>query len=183
MELETAYWLALGVGLGLLVLSLLLGDVFDFLNFLDFDIGGADFAATPVFFSVAAAFGAGGLLGLNVFELTAGGSILMGLGVGVVLGGLTAALFAALGRQEAKESFSIDRLVGARGRCTLAISSGRTGRVAVQYGGMTRNHSATSSQEIAVGEEVVVVDVVGNVLRVDRPGASPGSAQGKGGQG
>lgn len=173
MTLELAYWLALGIGLGLLVLSLLVGDLFDFINV---DIGG-DFAAAPVFFTGTAAFGAGGLLGLNAFGLSAGMSVLVGLGFGFVLGGLSALLFAALGRQETKESFSTDKLVGARGRCTLAVEPGKQGRVAVQYGGMTRTHTATSDVSIAVGQEVVVIDVIGSTLRVSTVEASTPAQQ------
>jgi membrane protein implicated in regulation of membrane protease activity len=175
VTLEFAYWLALGVGLGFLVLSLLLGDLFDFISF-DFDIGG-DFAAAPVFFTGAAAFGAGGLLGLNAFGLSSGMSVLVGLGFSIVLGGLSTLLFAALGRQEAKESFSTDKLVGARGRCTLAVEPGKQGRVAVQYGGMTRTHTATSDVSIAVGQEVVVTDVIGSTLRVSTVEASTPAQQ------
>lgn len=167
MTLELAYWLALGIGLGLLVLALLLGDVFDFINFLDVDIGG-DFAAAPIFFTATAAFGAGGLLGINAFGLSSGMSVLVGLAFSVVLGGLSGLLFAALGRQEAEEGYSTDKLLGSRGRCTLAVGPGKQGRVAVQHSGMTRSHSATSDQAIATGEEVVVVDVIGSTLRVAR---------------
>lgn len=170
MTLELAYWLALGIGLGFLLLSLLLGDLFDFLDFLNTDFGG-DFAATPVFFTAAAAFGAGGLLGLQAFGVSTGVSVLIGLGSAVVLGGLSGLLFAALRRQEAEEGFSTDKLVGARGRCTLALSPGRQGRVAVQHAGMTRSHSAMSDEDIAVGEEIVVVDVIGSNLRVAKVGA------------
>lgn len=176
MTLELAYWLALGIGLGLLVLALLLGDVFDFLDFGDLEFGG-DFAAAPVFFTAAAAFGAGGLLGLDAFELSSGTSVLMGLGFSVVLGGLSGLLFAALRRQESGEGFTTDKLVGARGRCTLALAPGGQGRVAVQYSGMTRTHSATSDEAIAAGEEIVVVDVIGSTLRVTKVGTHRAAQQ------
>lgn len=167
MTLELAYWLALGIGLGLLVASLLLGDLFDFINFIDLDFGG-DFAAAPIFFTATGAFGAGGLLGLNAFEVSRGASVLIGLGFAVVLGGLSGVLFAALGRQESKETYSTDKLVGARGRCTLELVPGRQGKVAVRHEGMTRSHTATSDEAVAVGEEIVVVDVIGSTLRVAR---------------
>jgi membrane protein implicated in regulation of membrane protease activity len=168
MSLEIAYWIALGAGVVFLLLSLVLGDVFDFLDFLDFDLPGTDFAATPVFLTATAAFGAGGLLGLNAFHLGTGGSVLAGLGTSVVLGGLAAVLFAALRRQEAGEGFTTSQLVGATGRCTLAIKAGGTGRVTIQHRGMTRTHAATSTEDISAGDEVLVVDVVGNLLKVAR---------------
>lgn len=165
MSLEVAYWIALGVGTAFLVLSIVLGDVFDFLDFLDFGLGDS-FAATPVLFTSLAAFGGGGLLGLNAFGLGAGASIFAGLGSSILAGGVAAALFIALHRQEAGPGFTVDQLVGARGRCTLAISGGKEGKVAVLYDGMTRTLSASSRHEIAVGEDVVVDDAVGSSLRV-----------------
>ena len=174
VTLEFAYWLALGIGLGFLALSLLFGDLFDFL---DFDIFGGDFAAGPVFFAATGAFGAGGLIALNAFEVSTGVSILAGLGSAALLGGLSAALFAGLSKQEAKESFSTTQLVGARGRCTLAIGPSRSGRVAIQHAGMTRTHTATSTEEIAVGEDIVVLDVVGNSLKVARASADKAAQQ------
>ena len=170
MTLEAAYWIALGVGATFLFLSIVLGDIFDFLDFLDFDFGDG-FSVTPVFFTAVAAFGGCGLLGLEAFELSRGGSVFAGLGGGVVFGALAAGLFALLHRQEAGEGFTKSRLIGARGRCVLAIQAGRDGRVAVQHEGMTRTLSATSDEAIVVGQEVMVVDVVGDSLKVSKAGA------------
>ena len=168
MSLEVWYWIALGVGVGFLVMSLVFGDVFDFLDFLNLDIGDS-IALTPVLFTAIAAFGAGGLLGLGAFSVTSGVSVLIGLASAIVFGGLAAAFFAALGRQEAPQAFATSQLVGARGRCTLVIVPGRTGRVAIQHEGMTRSFTATSTEEIQAGEDVVVVEAVGNSLQVSRP--------------
>ena len=167
MSLEAAYWIALAVGASFLLLSILLGDVFDFLDFLDFDIGDG-FSVTPVLFTALAAFGGGGLLALDAFEASRGWSIVSGLGSGIVAASLAAALFAALHRQEAGEGFAVTQLVGARGRCTLAIRPGKEGRVAVHHEGMTRTFTATSAGEIGAGEDIVVLDVVGTSLKVSR---------------
>ncbi|MBW3595463.1 MAG: hypothetical protein KY391_07770, partial [Actinobacteria bacterium] len=167
MSLEVWYWIALGLGVAFLVLSLVFGDVFDFLDFLDFDIGDS-VALTPVLFTAIAAFGAGGLLALGAFSVSAGISVLIGLASAAVFGGLAAAFFAALRKQEAPQAFGIAQLVNARGMCTLAIVPGKSGRVSVQHEGMTRTFTATSTEEIKAGENVVVVDVVGNSLQVSR---------------
>lgn len=167
MSLEVWYWIALGVGVGFLVLSLVFGDVFDFLDFLDFDIGDS-IALTPVLFTAVAAFGAGGLLGLGAFSASSGVSALIGLASAVVFGGLAAAFFAALRRQEAPQAFATSQLVDARGTCTLSILPGKSGRVSVHHEGMTRSFTATSTEEIKSGEEVVVVGAVGNSLQVSR---------------
>lgn len=168
MTLEAVYWLALGIGLGLLVLSLVLGDVLDFLDFLDLDIGGSELSVVPIFFTALGAFGAGGLIGLEGFGFGQGGSILTGLGTGVAGGAVAGALFAILKRTEAKEGFELSKLVGERGRCSLTVGPGRVGKVTVTYAGMTRAFSATSSDEIAAGDTVVVTDVVGSQLSVAR---------------
>ena len=162
----------LGLGLGFLVLSLLLGDLFDFLDFLDFNFLAGDFSPAPVFFTAMGAFGGGGLLGINAFGLGAGGSLLTGLASAILLGGLATALFAALHRQEAGEGFSTEQLIGARGRCTLALGPNQTGRVLITHGGMTRSFSATSETPIPTGAEVVVTDTVGNALTV-APATAP----------
>ena len=150
----------------MLVLSLVLGDLFDFLNFLDFDLLGGDFSPAPVFFTAMGAFGGGGLLGINAFGLGAGGSLLTGLASALLLGGLATMLFAALRRQEAGEGFVTEQLIGARGRCTLALGPNKTGRVLVTHEGMTRSFSATSDSTITSGTEIVVTDTVGNALTV-----------------
>jgi membrane protein implicated in regulation of membrane protease activity len=164
MTLETVYWIALGAGVGFLLLSIVFGDVFDVLDFLDFDLGDS-FSATPVLFTALAGFGAGGLLGLDAFDLSAGTSVFAGLGTSVVLGALAAMFFKMLAGQQG-ESFATGDLLGAKGRCVLAVPAGRDGKVAVQYAGMTRTYTASSTQAIGVGEDVVVTDVVGNNLRV-----------------
>lgn len=172
MSLEAAYWLALIVGAAYLLLSVVLGDVLDFI-----DIEFADgFSATPVLSTALAAFGGGGLLAIKAFDASTGVSVLWGLGAGVVAGALAAGLFMVLHRQEAGEGFAVTELVGARGRCTLAIHPGKEGRVAVQHEGLTRSFSATSSEEIPTGDIVLVLDVVGTSLKVSR---SPETAEPK----
>jgi len=167
MTIELAYWIALLVGVTFLLLSVVLGDVFSFLDFLDFDFGDG-FSATPVLFTTLAAFGGGGLLAINAFGASPGPSVLWGLGTGVIGGAFSAGLFWLLHRQEAGEGFMVSQLVGERGRCTLAIHPGKEGRVSVQYEGMTRSFTATSDDEIASGVDVVVKDVIGTSLKVAR---------------
>jgi membrane-bound ClpP family serine protease len=161
------YWIALGVGAGFLLLSVVLGDAFDFLNVIDFDLGDS-FSATPVFFTAIAAFGGGGLLALNAFGTGTGGSVVIGLLSGIGAGALATGFFYLLGKQEAGEGFTTAKVAGERGRVTLAIQPGKEGRVAIQHEGMTRTLTATSVEAIASGEDVVVTDVVGNVVTVAR---------------
>ncbi|MBI4259827.1 MAG: hypothetical protein HY658_04610 [Actinobacteria bacterium] len=174
MALEAVYWVTLGVGLGILAISLLLGDIFDFF---DVDIGDTGLPIIPVFFAAMSAFGAGGLLGIELFGLGTRGSVVTGLGVGLGAGALTALLFAALRRQETHEGFELSHMIGERGMCTLSLGPGRVGKVSVHHAGMTRSFPATSDETIGAGEEVVVRDVVGETMRVARPETAdtPGS--------
>lgn len=168
MALETVYWIALGAGLGLLALSVFLGDAFDFL---DVDVGAGDFAAAPALFAAVSAFGAGGIIGIQI-GFGSGGSILTGILTGLGAGALVALIFAGLRKQEAEDAFELSALVGERGRLSLSVGPGRTGKVTVTYAGMSRSHSASSDEEIPSGEEVVVLDVIGSSLKVGR--RSPG---------
>lgn len=165
MGLEGVYWVALGVGAGFLVLSIVLGDVFDIF---EFDVGDG-VSATPVLFTAIAAFGGGGLLALKAGDLGSGGSVIVGVVSSVVLGGLALFFFKVLGKQEAEGAFSAAELAGAEGRCTLAIAPGKSGRVAVHHQGMTRTFTATAEEDIQAGEEVVVRGAIGNSLKVARP--------------
>ncbi|MDP9067433.1 MAG: hypothetical protein M3N53_03655 [Actinomycetota bacterium] len=164
MGLELAYWVALGVGTGFLVVSILLGDVLDVF---DFDLGDG-VSATPVLFTAIAAFGGGGLLALKATEVSEGKSVVVGLASAFVLGGLALLFFKVLGRQEAAEPFSASQLVGLEGHCTVAVAPGKTGRVSVHHEGMTRSFTATSEQEIHSGDEIVVREALGNSLKVAR---------------
>ncbi len=152
------------VGAGFLVFSILLGDVFDFI---DFDLGDGA-AATPVLFTAIAGFGGGGLLALKASDLDAGGSVIVGLVLAAALGGLAWMFFRVLGRQQAEAAFSASQLVGADGRCIVAIKPGGTGRVLVHHQGMTRSFTATSDEEIGSGDEIIVRGAVGNSLKVAR---------------
>ena len=165
--LELVYWLTLGIGLGMLFLSMVLGGILD--SF-DIDFGDAGIPIVPVLFGSIAAFGAGGLLGTKAFGFGAGGSIALGLGTGAAAGTATVLLFLVLKRQEQAEGFEVSRLVGVRGRTTLAIGPGRVGRVSVHYAGMTRSLTATSREDIPAGVDIVVEDVVGGVLTVGPAG-------------
>lgn len=164
MGLEVIYWIALGLGAGFLVLSVILGDVLDLF---DLDLGDG-VSATPVLFTTIAAFGGGGLLALNATDLDPGESVAVGLLTAVLLGGLSVVFFRLLARQQSAGAFSASQLVGTEGRCTLTITPGGTGRVSVHYEGMTRSFTATSDEEITAGEEVVVEKSVGNSLKVAR---------------
>ncbi len=173
--LELVYWLALGIGLVVLALSLILGDIFDFF---DIDIGDSGLPIVPVLFAAVATFGAGGLIGIEAFGFGSGGSIVLGIVTSMGGAAVAALLFVALRRQEATDGFEMSQLVGQRGRCTLAVGPGRIGRVAVSFGGLTRSFAASSDEQITAGEEIVVTDVIGHTIKVARPDRAPAPERG-----
>lgn len=165
MTLEFVYWSALGGGVVLIALSLLLDPR---LGRLPFDFPGAEYVAGPASFVAAAAFGAGGLVGLLVFDMAAA-SIFVALAAALIVGSVNAVLFTLVKHREAIDMFERAKLVGMRGHATLGMGSNHVGRVAVQYAGMTRSLMARSDEEIKAGDEVVVLDVRDDHLVVARP--------------
>lgn len=162
--LETIYWLALILGAAYLLLGAVIGDIFDAF---DFDFGDGT-SVLGVFMTTIAAFGAGGLLGRQIWGQSEGVSVVTGLVAGAVLGFLAYLFFRALARSEAEDAFSLDSLVGRVGRVVLAITPNGTGRVSVLHDGMTRMFTATSKKNLLVGETVVVDSTNGDVLNVTR---------------
>jgi membrane-bound ClpP family serine protease len=160
VTLEAIFWIALGGGLALLILSLLLEEA-GALSFMS----AAAMTATPVAFTAAASFGAGGLVARLVFEMGRA-SIAAGAVTALITGGFTALLLMLLRREEVVDALDRSKLMGMHGTTALGMGPDRIGRVAVQYAGMTRSLRATSPEPIPAGERVVVQDVVGNLLRV-----------------
>ena len=75
-------------------------------------------------------------------------------------------MFGLLRRAEAPAAFSINDMVGQRGRVTVSIPAGRTGSVLLSYGGVTHDLSATADHDIPAGSVVLVTDVAGSMLVV-----------------
>jgi membrane protein implicated in regulation of membrane protease activity len=175
---NTIFVICVAVGGILLLLTVLLDDllggVFSFLH-LDFDLGGV--TLMPLLLGFVSMFGVGGLFGTEVFDLQPGLASLLGVGFGVVGAGVVSAVFSFLRRAEAPPAFSLNELVGQRGRVSVTIRAGHSGSVLLSYGGNTHELSATSSAELSAGTVVVVDDVAGSTLVVS-PAAQPASQGG-----
>lgn len=141
----------------------LLGGLLDFLH-LGFDIGGV--TLMPLLLGFVSMFGVGGLFGIQLFGWGAGASSVLGLVFGVAGAGLVWAMFSILRRAEAPPHFSLNELVGSRGRVSVAIRMGHAGSVVLSYGGMTHEISATADEDITAGSSVKVIDVSGSTLVV-----------------
>ncbi|MEX2546278.1 MAG: NfeD family protein [Chloroflexota bacterium] len=164
---NSIFLLCVAVGGILLLLTVLLDDILGgILNFfhLGFDLGGV--TLMPLLLGFVSMFGVGGLFGTQLFNLGAGPASLVGLLFGFVGAAVVWLVFGALRRAEAPSAFSLDDLVGHRGRVTVSIPAGHSGSVLLSYGGSTHDLSATSDKDIPAGNMVLVIDVAGSTLVV-----------------
>jgi membrane-bound ClpP family serine protease len=111
-------------------------------------------------------FGVGGLFGTQLFGMTAGPASIVGLVFGLVGSGIVYAVFGALRSVEAPGAFSLNELVGQRGRVTVSIAAGKAGSVLLSYSGVTHDLAATADRDIPAGNVVLVTDVAGSTLVV-----------------
>jgi membrane protein implicated in regulation of membrane protease activity len=164
---NTIFGLCVAVGGVLLLVTVLLDDilggVFDFLH-LDFDLGGV--TLMPLLLGFISMFGVGGLFGTQVFDLSPGAASLVGVAFGIVGAGVVSLMFSFLRRAEAPPAFSLQELVGQRGRVSVSIRSGRAGSVLLSYAGSTHDMTATADVDIAAGTIVTVTDIAGTTLVV-----------------
>ena len=164
---EAIFVVCVAVGGILLLITVLLDDilggVLDFLH-LDFDLGGV--TLMPLLLGFVSMFGVGGLFGTRLFNLEAGPASLVGLAFGLVGAGLVYVIFGFLRRAEAPSAFSLDEVVGYRGRVSVSIRAGHNGSVLLSYGGSTHDLTATADTDIPAGSMVVVREVTGSTLVV-----------------
>jgi len=161
------------IGGGLLLLTVLvddiLGGVLDALH-VNFDVGGV--SLMPLLLGFVSMFGVGGLLGTEVMDLDAGRASLVGLVFGIAGTLFVYYLFGALRRAEAPQAYSLQDLVGQRGRVAVGIRPGKQGSVLVSFGGHTNEVAATADTDVAPGALVVVADLAGSTLIVE-PASRP----------
>ncbi|HYI21776.1 MAG TPA: NfeD family protein [Candidatus Limnocylindrales bacterium] len=164
---NTIFILCLAIGGILLLLTILLedllGGIFESIG-LGFDLGGV--TLMPLLLAFVSMFGVGGLLGTQLLGMSAGMASLVGLVFGLIGAGLVWGMFTLLRRAEAPPQFSLNELVGERGRVSVAIPAGRAGSVLISYGGSTHDITATADGPINQGTLVTVTDVAGTTLVV-----------------
>jgi membrane protein implicated in regulation of membrane protease activity len=166
------------IGGGLLLITVLLDDilsgVLDVLH-VSFDLGGV--SLMPLLLSFIAMFGVGGLIGLELLDLSGGASAAVGAVTGLFGAGLAYVLFSFLRRAEAPEAFALDDLVGRTGRVAVSIPAQRHGAVLVSYAGTTQNLTATADVDVPAGTIVTVTAVAGSTVIVEpRRAPSEGAA-------
>lgn len=157
------------LGFVFLLISLVVGDIFDSLGFdLGLD-GGADGHALDsrvisVFVTAFGGFGAIGIqMGLSIVI-----SSLMGLGGGVLFGGLVSLFARFLYRQQSSSSVTTAQLVGRPAQVIVSIAPGSLGQVSCRIGEerVEKLARARDNREIKAGATVRVDEVAGDSLIV-----------------
>lgn len=158
------------IGFVFLLVSLVVGDLFDSFGFdTDFD-GGADghflldSRVISVFITSFGGFGAMGVQsGLSIML-----SSLLGLGGGIVLGGLVSLFARFLYKQQSSSSVTTAQLVGRTAQVIVSIAPGSIGQVSCRIGEerVEKLARARDNREIKAGVMVRVEEVAGDSLIV-----------------
>jgi len=155
------------VGGGLLLLTLVVDDIFGGLLgalHIGFDIGGV--SPTSLLLGFIAMFGVGGLFGIHGLGTGVGVATLIGVAAGLVGSGVTFGMFRALRSAESTDTFSLQDMVGSKGRVAVGIPAPRFSSVLISFAGASHNMTATADAEIPAGSEVKVIAVAGTNLVV-----------------
>ena len=164
------------LGFVFLIISLVVGDIFDSFGFdggLDggFDSHGLlDSRVISVFVTAFGGFGAIGIqMGLSIIL-----SSLMGLAGGVVLGGLVSLFGRFLYKQQSTSSVTTSQLIGRSAQVVVSIAPGSLGQVSCRVGEerIEKLARARDNREIKAGSMVRVDEVAGDSLIVSPYGDS-----------
>jgi hypothetical protein len=148
------------VGLAVVLLSLVLGDIFDSLfDAFDIEFGGGILSA-PVVGSFLASFGFGAALIMFSTGIGAVGGALGGLGAGLVVGGLALLMMRNLMNMPTDASMDSADLVGVTGNVVTGIPAGGFGEVTVRHLGQLQKLNARAAEPIEAGTPVIVTTVL-----------------------
>jgi hypothetical protein len=159
------------VGLAVVLLSLVLGDIFDSLfGALDIDVGGGILSA-PVLGSFLASFGFGAALIMTATGAGAVGGAFGGLGSGFVVGGLALLMMRNLMDMPTDASMDSADLVGVTGNVVTAIPAGGFGEVTVRHLGQLQKLNARAADAVPAGTPIIVTAVLStSSVMVERAG-------------
>jgi membrane protein implicated in regulation of membrane protease activity len=164
------------IGFVFLLISLVLGDIFDSFGFdADLDSGGEghallDSRVISVFITAFGGFGAIGIqMGLGVAA-----SSFLGLGGGLIFGGLVSLFARFLYEQQSTSSVTTSQLIGRTAQVIVSIAPGSLGQVSCRIGEerVEKLARARDGREIKAGATVRVDEVAGDSLIVS-PYAEP----------
>lgn len=158
------------LGFVFLLVSLVVGDVFDSVGFdtgLDGAADGHGLLDSRVISVFVTAFGGFGAIGIQMgFSIVV--SSLMGLAGGVVFGALVSMFARFLYKQQATTSVTTSQLVGRTAQVIVSIAPGSLGQVSCRIGEerVEKLARARDNNEIKAGATVRVVEVAGDSLIV-----------------
>jgi hypothetical protein len=156
----TAFIVIGGVGLALVLLTLVVGEIFEGLfGALDVDAGGGVFSA-PVIGSFLAAFGFGAALIMFATGASATAGALGGLASGAVVGGFALLLMRNLMHMPTDETVTTRGLEGARATVITPIPADGYGEVTIRHHGEQRKYNARASRAMKVGTQATVTAVL-----------------------
>src|SRR5688572_31286226 len=158
------------IGFVFLLISLIVGDIFDSLGFDTGVDGGADghgLLDSRVISVLVTSFGGFGAIAIQM-GLGIVASSLIGLASGVVLGGLVSLFGRFLYKQQSSSSVGSAELVGRTAQVIVAIAPGSLGQVSCRVGEERVEKLARSkdNREIKAGSTVRVEEVAGDSLIV-----------------
>lgn len=140
------------LGLLILLLSILLGDVIE--GVFNLDALGGDLFSVAGIAAFLGAFGFGGVISLAIVDVT-GIAVLVGIVAGVLAAWGATSLTRWLKRGESS-TFTSDSMVGASARVITDIPADGYGEVRILGSGQSRKRAARSTEAITAGTEVWV---------------------------
>jgi membrane-bound ClpP family serine protease len=167
------------VGLALLLLSLVLGEVFEgLLSGFDIDLGGGGILSGPVLGAFLASFGFGAALIMFSTGVGATAGALGGLASGGVVGGLALLMMRTLVNMPTDETVTTRGLEGSPAIVITTIPDEGYGEVTVRHHGEQRKYNARAAEPIKAGSQVWVTAVLSTsaVLVDPDPPAADGAA-------
>lgn len=164
----TTFLIIGAIGLALVVVTLVVGDLLD--GFLHLDALDNDLFSISSLAAFIGAFGFGGAIGLGTIANMAAAII-----VGLVVGSLAAWGAVSLTRRLKHEgaSFRSDSMIGHTGRVITAIPEGGYGEITISVAGHVRKITAKADQPLASGTEVWVSAIASPTAVEVTPTADP----------
>ncbi len=158
------------LGFVFLLISLVVGDIFDSFGFetgIDTGADGHALLDSRVISVFVTAFGGVGAIGIQA-GLSIVVSSLLGLAGGVVLGGLVSLFARFLYKQQSSSSVGTAQLIGRTAQVIVAIMPGSLGQVSCRVGEerVEKLARARDNREIKAGSTVRVEEVAGDSLIV-----------------
>ena len=158
------------LGFVFLLISLVVGDIFDSFGFdtgLDGAANGHGFLDSRVLSVFVTSFGGFGAIGIQM-GLSIVASSLLGLAGGFVLGGLVSIFGRFLYRQQSTSSVATSQMIGRTAQVIVAITPGSLGQVSCRIGEerIEKLARAKDNQEIKAGSIVRVEEIAGDSVIV-----------------